>query len=60
MFDTTGTYDATFLVSGALGVLGGVLYLLILLTEKLQRTKRGESDPNTDAKEKESIRDESV
>lgn len=40
LFDITGDYAATFLVSGTIGVLGGLLYLSMLLTERIQQTNK--------------------
>ena len=47
LFDMTDTYHVTFLVCGGLGVVGGVLYLLMMPTDKAQRSKDRQKDDAT-------------
>ena len=44
LFDMTDTYNVTFLVCGGLGVVGGVLYLLMMPTDRAQRSKERQKD----------------
>ena len=47
LFDMTDTYHVTFLVCGGLGVVGGVLYLLMMPADRAERSKDRQKDDAT-------------